>query len=1545
MRFIHSIVLFFGGLCSVMAQELIQNGGAEITTLWIGWVQADPAENWQWKSAANRPPHSGSYHFYPGDNTSVSGNNITELYQNIPLNAFSAEIDAGTSSYTFSGWRRGYKNASPFSNDLDQSRIVVEYRDAADNVLDFYDTGSAVFTSWTNNTDTRVAPVGTRSVRIRLISKRITPSDNDGYYDDISFIHNVPSCTPPTSITLTPSVATAFCLGSTLTISATTAPANANYYYTWFKNGVAQTTPSTTYTPFTRGATVSTDAGTYTLRVEDGNAGNSTCYLEKSVTITVTDPPVAGTISTDQEICLGSSASAFTGSASTGGVVVKNYKWQRSTISATGPWTTVQAYSTTATGYNPGAVSATTYYRRIDSSGACLAVPTNALKIRVNNKALLSPITTAVRDTLCVGENFQLTGHVNTTTQPSLNGGYYYSWRKVQGTTSTIVAVPSATLTPYPTTVKSTVLADSGTYYLIVQDGAGASLCKDSVKISIHINQGPSVKGLIQSHQEICLNTAASILTEISPGTGSAGGPLSYQWYRTKDTTGAPTLTKITGAQASSYNPGTPVTSNYFVRKDSIKYCAAVATNFLQVRVNNTPILDSIRATVNDTLCENFGDQFQLKGYVDSITAGKASVNGGYYFTWKKLQQPATVATVVGTPGKYADYPAVSRAVTEADSGTYYLIVQDGSNAKKCLDSISLKIVVIKTCIAISCVKPTSVSIKAASNTQLCAGKTLVLQKDVITFPATPPVFGYTYSWIRTNASGTVVVQAPSTTYQDYTVNAVTVADSGRYQLIVRDGTNTPAICAEISPSISIVILNAVTPAQIGRDTIICPGKPVNPFIELTANTGGTGIYTYQWQSSLNNIAFTSIAGATNASYQSPVISIPTYFRRLDQSGDCAAVYTDTILVSISAGMSPGIINSSNPTICPGTIPAQPIVSSAPASGGTGGSSSLTYQWQRSPDNLIWSDIAGATAISYTETLALTDTMYYRRRAGMGPGSCDTTFTSPVAINVYAPFTPGTIGNDQSVCAGTSVTLVELTAASGGGAANTQTYQWFASADNGGTWQNAAGNSTSKNYNSGILSDTMLYKRLAMSSCKEDTSNIVKINIDTLSHPHVFLSNGVTCQSTDLVLTATANNSGTTPTYIWQKAGSVSGPWTTIAGATTVSYLISNPQPADSGTVYKVIVTSSDACNAGPDDETVILEVHKNTQPKVNITSSVTGPACDIIPSVTYTAVPVQGQGSAPTYQWYDGTTNTAITGATSISYTPSGAPVNGSSVYVIMSSSLPCATLPTATSAAYVLHLLPTPNPILVALDTTICTPGKALLKAIHTQTSGTTFSWYKDGVLIPGATGTTYEVKSQDIPGGVYTFKEANAGCEANAMDIAKVTIVKTPLVSAGSDMQAHKNGVVTLQGTVSNAGSFVWKPAGGLSNPNILNPDATITNTVVYTLYATDPTGTCSAESNVTITIGSPITIPNVITPNGDGVNDTWNIEHIEEFPDATFVIYNRWGNIVWKATGNSFQWNGTNYRNGEVLPEGTYFYILDLHSRTFDEPYTGYIQIVK
>ena len=75
--------------------------------------------------------------------------------------------------------------------------------------------------------------------------------------------------------------------------------------------------------------------------------------------------------------------------------------------------------------------------------------------------------------------------------------------------------------------------------------------------------------------------------------------------------------------------------------------------------------------------------------------------------------------------------------------------------------------------------------------------------------------------------------------------------------------------------------------------------------------------------------------------------------------------------------------------------------------------------------------------------------------------------------------------------------------------------------------------------------------------------------------------------------------------------------------------------------------------------------------------------------------------------------------------------------------------------------------------------------------------------------------------------------------------------------------------------------------------------------------------------------PLTIYNTITPNADGVNDTWIIENIQEFPDNEVQVFNRWGARVFeqKGYGQGKEWDGRS-ESGNDLPAGTYYYILDL-----------------
>ncbi|MBP9070218.1 MAG: gliding motility-associated C-terminal domain-containing protein, partial [Bacteroidia bacterium] len=88
-----------------------------------------------------------------------------------------------------------------------------------------------------------------------------------------------------------------------------------------------------------------------------------------------------------------------------------------------------------------------------------------------------------------------------------------------------------------------------------------------------------------------------------------------------------------------------------------------------------------------------------------------------------------------------------------------------------------------------------------------------------------------------------------------------------------------------------------------------------------------------------------------------------------------------------------------------------------------------------------------------------------------------------------------------------------------------------------------------------------------------------------------------------------------------------------------------------------------------------------------------------------------------------------------------------------------------------------------------------------------------------------------------------------------------------------------------------------------------------------------------------------IPQGFSPNGDGVNDLFEIRGIRFFPDNELKIINRWGNTVYIKKGYANTWDGTTEIGIEIggnkLPEGTYYYILNLNNNT--KPYTGFLYL--
>jgi gliding motility-associated-like protein len=85
-----------------------------------------------------------------------------------------------------------------------------------------------------------------------------------------------------------------------------------------------------------------------------------------------------------------------------------------------------------------------------------------------------------------------------------------------------------------------------------------------------------------------------------------------------------------------------------------------------------------------------------------------------------------------------------------------------------------------------------------------------------------------------------------------------------------------------------------------------------------------------------------------------------------------------------------------------------------------------------------------------------------------------------------------------------------------------------------------------------------------------------------------------------------------------------------------------------------------------------------------------------------------------------------------------------------------------------------------------------------------------------------------------------------------------------------------------------------------------------------------------------------IPNAISPNGDLINDVWNIGMKELYPKMEVIIFNRWGETIWRSErGYPRPWDGTS--NGSPLPIDSYHYIIDLHNGS--RPFVGNVTIVR
>jgi gliding motility-associated-like protein len=234
------------------------------------------------------------------------------------------------------------------------------------------------------------------------------------------------------------------------------------------------------------------------------------------------------------------------------------------------------------------------------------------------------------------------------------------------------------------------------------------------------------------------------------------------------------------------------------------------------------------------------------------------------------------------------------------------------------------------------------------------------------------------------------------------------------------------------------------------------------------------------------------------------------------------------------------------------------------------------------------------------------------------------------------------------------------------------------------------------------------------------------------------------------------------------------------------------------------------------------------------------------------------------------------------------------------------------------VFNLFPTVT-IEKIVKTTLCEGQTVDLLAHHT---GGTVKW---------STGETTDQISVNTAGNYTAVVTSSAGCQADTS--ISITFLPNPILSVkDTTICTYKQKPVTLTAPPSYT-KYTWNSLSGDQTYQVSLPQT-------VSLTVTDANG-CEATQQIIITDKCPnIWIPNTFTPNGDGINDTWTIEGLDNDQSVLVRVYTRYGNMVFESKGYTTSWNGE--YGGKKLPAGVYYYVLT--SKKGTQKFSGSVTII-
>lgn len=751
-------------------------------------------------------------------------------------------------------------------------------------------------------------------------------------------------------------------------------------------------------------------------------------------------------------------------------------------------------------------------------------------------------------------------------------------------------------------------------------------------------------------------------------------------------------------------------------------------------------------------------------------------------------------------------------------------------------------------------------------------------------------------------------------------------------------------VCRDTSLVDTITVLTPINSNTISADQVICEDRL---FTDLTGSVpgGGDGSYRYEWRiSDDDNLTdtYANAAGTFNQQNYNPVENTfardtNQYFRRYVYSGagDVCKDSSDVVILKMWSDISGNELSSVNTTHCAGDF-IDPITTLASIIGGDPGQTN-GFIWEKSIDNLSWTN-TGVTTEDFPGEV-LTDTTWYRRIVTQT--ECYDT-SAVFRVDVHYPILDFEIqlysgGSDTTLCSGGDPNILNGLTPTGGDLLAPAFY-WEESIDNT-NWVPAIGTNNSEDYDPGVLTGTTYYRRTTYMGECEETSSVITVNILPSVTGNSLSADQMVCFNTtpDPLTTVTALGGGDLAySFAWEESIN-NVDFNTASGVNaTESY---SPPPLTVETYYRRIVTSgpegccvdiSDTVSIGIWDlpEGTILAVPDDTTcagEEVNIgLSFVSGlaPYDFVIADANGANLTGQSAGLSHSYSYYPEDPYDYLYTLASVT------DANG------------CLATVLNGTQNHKVYAIPDAN---AGLDFGVCGL-TAVLNAVPSVGTGTWTTFAAVSNSFTAANVKDSEVSVGDYGSYIFHWTERNWQCtDSDSVEVSFFKPVDSVIVDAGPDTTLAAlttNYIMSATPLVAfQEFTGTWSINGENINDyisSINDPVAVVENLIEgdYRFTWTVTNGSCPAKSdNADISVRTLVINPG-FSPNNDGINDRFIIDGLEKdgvIVPNELVITDMTGTLVYRMKNYDNMWDGRDMKNGDPLPDGTYYYFLNIEGR--------------